>query len=167
MPVLTETSFEEVFRLLYEPLYYYAYDILGDSDQSKDVVSDCFASIWQRHREMETSTIKSYLYVCVHNRAIDIAKGKGQVPSSSINDTLLNIDDDTEALIQEQEQITALQHALEKLPPNNRKILVARYEQGMSIQETAEAFAISIEGVKKSIYRSLKSLRLLLRFKKE
>lgn len=167
MPALTETSFEEIFRQLYEPLYYYAYDILGDSDQSKDVVSDCFASIWQRHREMEASTIKSYLYVCVHNKAIDLAKGKGQLPSSSINDTLMNIDDGTEALIQEQEQITALQHALEKIPPNNRKILAARYEQGMSVQETAKAFDMSIDGVKKSVYRSLKMLRTLLRVKKE
>ncbi|EGN56320.1 hypothetical protein PRBRB14_07120 [Hallella multisaccharivorax DSM 17128] len=165
MPALTETSFEKIFRQLYEPLYYYAYDILGDSDQSKDVVSDCFASVWQRHRDMEASTIKSYLYVCVRNRAIDLAKGKGMLQASPINDTLLNIDDDTEALIQE--QIIALQHALEKLPPGNRKILAARYEQGMSIQKTAEAFAMSIDGVKKSVYRSLKTLRSLLRVKKE
>lgn len=165
MPALTETSFEKIFRQLYEPLYYYAYDILGDSDQSKDVVSDCFASVWQRHRDMEASTIKSYLYVCVRNRAIDLTKGKGMLQASPINDTLLNIDDDTEALIQE--QIIALQHALEKLPPGNRKILAARYEQGMSIQETAEAFAMSIGGVKKSVYRSLRTLRSLLRVKKE
>ena len=37
----------------------------------------------------------------------------------------------------------------------------------MSIQETAKAFDMSIDGVKKSVYRSLKMLRALLRVKKE
>ncbi len=167
MPTLTETSFEEIFRQLYEPLYYYAYDILGDSDLAKDVVSDVFASVWQRHYEMEVSTIKNYLYVCVHNHAIDKAKGKSTLPTAPINDNLSNMDDGAEAIVNEQEQIYALQHALQQLSPNSRKILTARYEQGMSVQETAKAFDMSIDGVKKSIYRSLKMLRALLRVKKE
>ena len=67
--------------------------------------------------------------------------------------------DNPEAVFSMMENHCRLCQALNSLPENHGRRLDARYLQGMTIQEIAEAEGVSESAVKQSIIRGLKTMR--------
>lgn len=52
-------DFESVFRRLYTPLFYHAFDIVGDSELARDIVSEVFTRVWKEHRDLQQAGLKT------------------------------------------------------------------------------------------------------------
>ncbi len=62
---------EILFRKYYKPMYVKAYGILGDDQESKDVVGDVFSSLLERDFCPAASTEGQYLLATVRHRCLN------------------------------------------------------------------------------------------------
>lgn len=68
---------EQYFFEYFEVLHTYAYTILKDNEEAKDVVQSVFMHLWQK-REVLTikQSVRSYLYVATHNHCLNHIKSR-------------------------------------------------------------------------------------------
>ena len=67
-------NIDELFKFYYRPLCLYATHYVQDVEMAKDIVQDCFSSLWEKmnnEKSCEVSNMKAYLYVMVKNRSLD------------------------------------------------------------------------------------------------
>lgn len=159
-------AFEELFESYFESLSRYAFSILRDSDEAQDVVQKVFYKLWDQHKELDIRTsIKSYLYRIVHNESLNFVHQRTN--RAEINAEIVSSNDDASDNVSEQliasDLQQAIDHALEKLPPQCRKVFeMSRMEQ-KSYSEIAQNLAISVNTVENHISKALRQLRIELK----
>ena len=73
---MEEKEMEQLFRQHYIGMYRLAKSYLYDTEESKDVVSEVFASLYHSQKTMKAETIQQYLMMSVRNRCLNIIKQK-------------------------------------------------------------------------------------------
>lgn len=73
---MEEKEMEQLFRQHYLGMYRLAKSYLYDTEESKDVVSEVFASLAHSQKSMIPETTKQYLMMSVRNRCLNIIKQK-------------------------------------------------------------------------------------------
>jgi RNA polymerase sigma-70 factor (family 1) len=161
--------FKEQFLKYYVSLCVFALRYVKDADVSKDIVQDCFLSLWEKRGSIDYSTsIKPLLFKSVHDKAVDVIR------QSSVNNIHLNQEAGThpldelwdKAIIENTDEkidCVSIQKEIDtvvsKLP--NRCMLIYKMsrEQGMSNNDIAEKLHINVKSVEKQITKALSSIR--------
>ena len=73
--VLTHESFEQLFHRYEQKLYRIAYSYLRDRDAARDVVHECFTSVWDHRANIETK-VEAYLYQSVKNECLKYRRNR-------------------------------------------------------------------------------------------
>lgn len=153
-----EEEFDELFRSSYPALYCHAYSLLHDADDSRDVVSEVFVSLLERHPK-QTCLNTGYLMAMVHNKCIDRIKQKkveDEARTRMAHDYQLYIEVDKN---REERLAEVLRYVDNELTPQTRRILRMCYDEKKSYKEVASELNISIQAVNKHISQALKKLR--------
>jgi RNA polymerase sigma-70 factor (ECF subfamily) len=160
-----EIAFEKLFHLFYERLSRYAWSMLDDKDAAEEIVQDVFVKFWENRASTEIHTaLRPYLFKTVHNRCLnvirhlnvraDYQKEQAYVESTiqwSVNDQL-----------NEKELRQRIALAMEKLPPECRKVFrLSRFEE-LSYKEIAEFLDISVKTVENQMGKALRIMRVEL-----
>ncbi len=146
-------EFERIFRQYYGGMFRLARKMLGDDQESKDVVSDVFAQLLKRHTDLHSDTLQGYLLTSVRNRCINLLVHR-QKEQAAI------VDLQTEDGQTEQEQLDTLHRYIdEHMPELTQRILRLRYQQGLKYREIADALNISEVTVFNHLSQSLKELK--------
>lgn len=146
-------EFERIFRQYYGGMFRLARKMLGDDQESKDVVSDVFAQLLKRHTDLHSDTLQGYLLTSVRNRCINLLVHR-QKEQAAI------VDLQTEDGQTEQEQLDTLHRYIdEHMPEMTQRILRLRYQQGLKYREIADALNISEVTVFNHLSQSLKELK--------
>ena len=130
-----------MFRQHYEMMYNLARCILGDDDESKDVVSDVFTYILADDVVLMPESEEGYLMRSVRNRCLNLIAHKGVKERVA---KLLLADADVilaENMDEGLEQLLLLIDELE--PPIRKQIFRLRYLQEKSYQEVADEVGVS------------------------
>lgn len=135
---------------IYPSLLSYAIRILNPdySFLAEDCVQDAIFKAYNRRNSFTSPFhFKSFIYSCIHNNAVSVLrKNKSRCDYISQQD---NIVEDLSRNIIEQETLSILYEAIEKLPENLRKIFELSFEQGLKNAEVAATLDISESAVKK------------------
>lgn len=152
--------FERLFNEKYMPLYFFAYDYLGDEEVCKDIVSDAFAELWHRRNGLSETNFSAYLYACVKNSCLDCLR-REQVRNRYDEEQLALFDESEEegGYEEREERIQMMRRELMRLPPRVVRILKARFFDNLSNKEVAEQLGLTVEGVKKTIVRAFAEIR--------
>ena len=67
----SKEQFERIYAENYTRLYYFALNIIGDREASKDILNDVFAAVWKGFERLDKTKINTYLLSSVRNRAVD------------------------------------------------------------------------------------------------
>ena len=146
-------EFERIFWQYYGGMFRLARKMLGDDQESKDVVSDVFAQLLKRHTDLHSDTLQGSLLTSVRNRCINLLVHK-QKEQAAI------VDLQTEDGQTEQEQLDTLHRYIdEHMPEMTQRILRLRYQQGLKYREIADALNISEVTVFNHLSQSLKELK--------
>ena len=79
------SQFRELFLTHYDPLCKYAFTFLKDKESSEDIVQDVFTRIWEKHREViSSSKIRAYLYTAVRNSSFTHLTKENKLPVYSL-----------------------------------------------------------------------------------
>lgn len=152
-----DEEFDELFRSSYPSLYRYAYSLLRNEDDSRDVVSEVFVKVLEK-KPKATLTI-GYLMAMVHNRALDKLKQQkveNEARQRLLQDYKLFLEADE---LKEERLKAILQFVENELTPQTQRILRMCYAEKKSYKEVAAELDISIQAVNKHITQALKKLR--------
>jgi RNA polymerase sigma-70 factor, ECF subfamily len=156
-------AFEEIYRRYWHPLFLHAYHILGDEDESQDIIQDLFISFWNKPLAAQIHTsLKSYLYVMVRNKVLN------HIRKNRINDNFIQLlstklvekDLSTIQDIELKELSVLIDKEIDRLPPRMKQVFEMSRKEFLTHKEIAERLGTSEETVKKQITNSLKLLRV-------
>ena len=147
-------EFERIFRQYYGGMFRLARKMLGDDQESKDVVSDVFTQLLNSHADLHSDTLQSYLLTSVRNRCLNLLVHK-QREQAAIVDLRTGENDNTE-----QEQLDMLHRYIDDhMPEMTQRILRLRYQQGLKYREIADELKVSEVTVFHHLSQSLKELK--------
>ena len=160
-----ESAYEMLFKEYYRILVIFASRYLHDIESSKELVQELFVSIYEKRNKIEiNSSLKSYLFRSVHNRAINqlsSQKTKNKY-AEHFSRTALRSENSIENEMNKTELEHAIFRAIGDLPPKCRDIFKLNRFEGLSNSEIAEKLQISKRTVETQISKALKILRVKL-----
>ena len=154
--------FDYIFNYYYSSLCAFSMQYLKDRNEVEDLVQDFFVSLWIDTPNLQiSSSLKSYLFICIKNRCLDFQKHKKVIEKYRSYILFSNEENDntTDHYFAESELRQAIQKSMEKLSPRCREVFEMSRLKGLSNQEISEQLRISKRTVELQISNSLRILR--------
>lgn len=164
---------KEAFAIFYnqhiDNLYQYGLKFCNDEETIKDAIQEVFLDLYLK-REKNTigsDNLKYYLLLALKRNLIkklqskrrfeggEISDGKHTEPEFSIEYLLIEKE-------QEEEIQTKLTHALNQLPEKQKEAVYLRFNEALDYPEIAIILGITVESVRKQVYRALKTVREII-----
>ena len=157
---MTRKDVESLFKTHYAQMYHLALTLLFDEAESKDVVSEVFASLLNDSAIVRTDDARAFLLTSVRHRCLNVLQHK-QVQERFAR--LLTEDADTlmkDNTVEEQMQMEELmRYVQDNLSPLEQDIFRMRYLREMTCQEVAEALNVSRQTVHAHLKQTVKIIR--------
>lgn len=154
------SQIESLFKTHYTQMYHLALTLLFDEAESKDVVSEVFASLLSGSTIVKADNAKAFLLASVRHRCLNVLQHK-QVHERFAR--LLTEDTDTlvsDNTVEEQMQMEELmRYVRENLSSLELQIFRLRYLREMTCQEVAEALNVSRQTVHTHLKQSVGKIR--------
>jgi RNA polymerase sigma-70 factor (ECF subfamily) len=158
------------FQILYEryrdPIFRFAYRMLGSVEAAEDVAHDCFLGLIKEPGRFDSTraSLRTYLYAAARNQA---AKRYLNINRESGIDELVNeprvaahLDPIRQVL--DNELAGEVQRAIESLPPLQREALVLFEYEDLSLAEIGAIVGADANTVKARLFRARDKLRASL-----
>ena len=157
---MTRKEVESLFKTHYTQMYHLALTLLFDEAESKDVVSDVFASLLDSGVVMRADNAKAFLLASVYHRCLNVlqhrhVKERFAHLFTEGTDTLVS--DNT---VEEQMQMEELmRYVRDNLSPMEQNVFRLRYLREMTCQEVANALNVSRQTVHTHLKQSVEKIR--------
>ena len=154
---MTTSELEILFKTHYAAMFRLAMSLLYDEDESKDVVSDVFASLLDGGLAIRSDNARGFLLTCVRNSCINVIRHKQMRERfmklySNSAEPLADGPDDSLTLAELREYVD------NNLPPLSRRIFTLRYLHDMTCQQVADAVGVSRVTVHHHLSQSLEKI---------
>ena len=158
-------AFERVYRSYVVALCQLAYSYLRSRDTAEDIVQELFTWLWaNRHGFQPEHGLRAYLFGAVRNRALNALRNEATASrvaeTQSSSATKMSGAADAELMASDLE--TAIQTAVEGMPPRCREVFVLLRTQALTYAEVAVILGISPKTVEVHMGRALAILRARL-----
>lgn len=145
-------------------LYKYALRLCGDCIEADDIVGDVFAELLKHLKAGKgpRDNLRSYLYQIAYHKIVDRSRSRKHF--TSLEYSIPAVSDDSPDFQQENhEQRDSLDAALQKeLSEDQRHVILLRFIDGFSINETAAIMGKNVSNVKVIQNRAIAKLRQVL-----
>ena len=165
-----ETLVEQYRPLLFNSIY----QILGDYDQSCDILQQVFLQLYLSLPTLkQDKSFRGWLLKVARNRCLDELRRKHAMPFSTLEtieeedevSLLLSLSDPgplPEEVAEQHDLKSAVQRAIDELPPRYRRVVLLRYAGQQSFAEIGQALSIPAATAKTHFQRAKVLLRAAL-----
>ena len=139
--------------------------LLNQSNTAEDVVHDVFVSLAKSYKSLRPEgNLRSFLAVCVANRARNINKAGSRRQAVNVTETESIAPDlrQPERWIIQNEELCNLNNALAELPYHQREVILLHVHGGMKFRAVAKSLNVSVNTVLSRYRYGLEKLRSLL-----
>lgn len=155
----------DAFNILYweyhAALYANALKLIKDPSIAEDIVQEVFVTLWgKRHAIDPEQDIAGWLFVVSHHKTIDQLKRK--LKQALVQKNLSIFREDHSIVVNndlEEEQLNALEQAMDQLSPQKRKVFELCKVQGRTYKKAAEELHISKYTVKEYLSEAIVSIK--------
>lgn len=157
-----KNAFASLYRAYSGKCINFALMLTKDEQTAKDITHDVFVNVWKRRQTISrVESFSSYLFRMMRNGVMDhferkqinrrflVRQGVQTDDSESYTDEIVNFDE-LQKLIAD---------TLEKMPPQRREVFEMSRYKGLTNNEIATHFGISIRTVEKHISNALSDIR--------
>jgi RNA polymerase sigma-70 factor (ECF subfamily) len=130
---------------------------LGSSDWAEDALQDTYLRLDATEVVGQVRNPSAYLFRAAFNIALNRQRAENRRLSAGDIEALLHLADDAPdalRIIESRSDMTKLKRVMAELPPRPRAILLAARLDGLSMQEIAERFAVSVSTAEKELRRA-------------
>lgn len=130
-------------------LYRFLLKNIKDEEVARDLVQESFMKLWEKRKEVQSEKSKSYLFTTGYHTMIDfIRKNRRNVSYNTVE----YAEESHEKGYSDLKEI--LNEAIEKLPVDQKSVVLLRDYEGYSYKEIAEITELTESQVKVYIYRA-------------
>jgi len=162
-----QTAFLELYERHREPIFRFAYRLLGSVELAEDITHDCFLSLIRKPENFDPARgqLRTYLFAAARNLAMKHFRNLGresaldelsESPAGPAKEEPLRqlLDGELSAKVRD---------AVSNLPPLQREALVLFEFEGLALNEIAEIVGTDVGAVKARLFRARERLRNSLR----
>ncbi len=166
--IFMKSTFDEIYENYHQDIYRFVFYMVKDKQLCDDLVQDIYIKILQSLSTFRgESSQKTWLLSIARHVVIDYFRSQRSKRNyildffnwsekgESIQDHLPLPDE----IVMKNEEISKIYHYLDKCTPDQKSVLILRFIQSLSIQETADILKFSISKVKTTQHRGLKIIR--------
>ena len=152
-----QAAFETLYRKYKDVLYRYFVKHCGDCHQSEELYQEVWIKlINSTERYQPKAKFKTYLFTIAHNTLIDFYRkhkptqviefeDAEMTEELNTNSSPISLPED-EFTLKQKTQL--LMHALEKLPADQREVVILHFEEDLTVEEIAEITQVKPETAK-------------------
>ena len=150
--------FQALFHQYYPLLAKFAHRYINDNDACEDLIQDVFATLWEKRKEIEINSLKSYLFVAIKNKCLGYLRHCGVKDRNEVFLIEAYLESSGE-LDTNTELIKKVKQCLTNLPDSMRDIFEKKYVIGLKAVDIAEDMDISINTVNTQLKRAKNRIR--------
>lgn len=160
-----EHAFKQLYEEYYAPFCLYAKRFIDDKDIREDIVSDVFASLWDKMDsesfDLQSNTALGYVKMCVKNSCLNFLKH--QEYEWNYAEIILKkapiYETEPDSVYTLDELYRMLYETLEKLPENYRTVFMKSFYEGKTHVEIAEEMNLSVKSINRYKQKTMELLR--------
>ncbi len=163
-----EAVFSDIYKQYADMLYGYGMKIVNDPQVVRECIQSVFIYLFDKHKSMVipenlagylVSSMKHLLYKVQRQESIFLSMESELVDKKYIFNLSIDMAATMEDTGLREEQLEALQAALDALSPQQREVIYLRYYKNLSVDETAAVLEISHQTVKNVACTAIARLR--------
>lgn len=152
----SEQLFTELLAPLVQPAYRLAWAMLHDAQAAEDVVQDASLIAWRKAGRLnDAAQMRAWFLGIVANVCRNSRRRKWATAVSSGLPPALSVGSAEERVLRGAD----LRHALQKLPYDDRTVVVLYFYLDLSVTEVASVTGASVEATRSRLYRAIRRLR--------
>ncbi len=158
-----QAAFLELYERHRQPIFHFAYRLLGSVEIAEDVTHECFLSLIRKPENFrsERGRLRSYLFAAARNLALKHFRNQGREAALDEVAEEPRISERQQPLrrLLDEELALEVRQAVLGLPPLQREALVLFEYEGLALSEIADIVGADVGAVKARLFRARESLR--------
>ena len=160
-----DRTFKQLYEEYYAPFCLYAKRFIDDLDTRQDIVSDVFASLWDKMDtdsfDLQSDTALGYIKMCVKNSCLNFLKHQEYEWSyvENIQKKTPVYETEPDRVYTLDELYRMLYETLDKLPENYRTVFMKSFFEGKTHVEIAEEMNLSVKSINRYKQKTMELLR--------
>ncbi len=159
---MTLETFQNMVFPVKNKLYRFAFRLLGNNEEAKDIVQEVFIKVWNGREQLdEIQNMEAWCMRITKNLSLDRLRQQQRRPTDSIEKGMhishnsLSPADSTEI----SERMKRIGELMAELPEKQRQVMHLRDIEGYSYNEICEILEIDMSQVKVSLFRARNAVR--------
>jgi RNA polymerase sigma-70 factor (ECF subfamily) len=160
-----EQAFGELYNAYVQQVYRYVMYRVNNTETAQDLTADVFLRAVEGLARYENRQVPflAWLYRIAHARVVDHYRRTQRVGAEeNIDSVEVKVDEDLDTDLMLNYRQQKLREALNKLPGEQRQVLLLRFIEGYDIQQTADTLGKTIGAVKMIQRRALQAMNMEL-----
>ncbi len=150
---MTTEEYNRAVNDLSHRLFGFVFKLTKDEEDANDLVQDAFMKLWNNRKKVEFNKAKSWLFTTAHNAFINFIKKAGR---QSRMEEGMDISVESKNRFELKEIIDM---AMEKLPEQQKTILLLRDLEGYNYKEIGDMLNLNESQVKVYLFRARKKIK--------
>jgi len=156
-------AFDQLFRLLQEPLYRYIFNLVGARALAEDILQEVFILIYRKIRWLrEPELLRPWAYRIATREAFKHLKRERRWSDKTDDDSVLS---DLPAPSRDDLAPELIAQLVARVSPASRAVIVLHYLHEMPLAEIAEVMGVAVGTVKSRLAYGLELMRRQLTLK--
>lgn len=122
---------------------------IKDEDKARDIIQDTFEKLWIKRKNVDLKKVKSYIFTTAYHTMIDMIRKEKKISDVDAKEIAIESNAGQYSDLQE-----VLHEAIDKLPSDQKSVLLLRDYEGYAYKEIAEITNLSESQVKVYIFRA-------------
>ncbi len=155
----------QIYDAYFSPIYQYIRLRVGDAMTAEDLAADVFVRLITALRSAAAprSSLRGWLFRVARGLIADHFGHAAKLPQTTLEDWVSAPgDEQPEVLFLQQVDAQRAQRVVRMLPADQQEVLVLRFGQQLSLQETADIMGKTVSAVKSLQWRAVETLRRIL-----
>ncbi|WP_028783074.1 RNA polymerase sigma factor SigX [Thalassobacillus devorans] len=160
--------YESLYEKYHQDLFNFIFYMVKNREQTEDLVQEVYIKVLDSYTQFNgDSSEKTWLFSIARHVTIDFFRKQTRKRKRLLEffdwdnkgEQLIDNQPLPEEIAEKNEDIQLIYHYLEKLSVDQKSVIILRYIQSMSIQETADILGWTLSKVKTTQHRGLKLLQ--------
>jgi RNA polymerase sigma-70 factor (ECF subfamily) len=156
-----QATLAKIYDDFHQPIYRYIYRQVSDVETARDLTSEVFHRLLKslQKKKGPDQNLQAWLYRTAYNCVVDHYRRQQHRQHLTLNEELVDVRDNPETAAENHISSELVRTALHHLTPDQQQVIILKFLEGFSNQETANILNKPVGAVKSLQHRALAALQ--------